>query len=283
MRSILLCVDGSSYSTVCTKYAIELARLMDAYVDVLYVTNLNSFELSVIADCGGSLGVQPFQDTSANLQDAEREKFQRLERRITRMFDRARYGTKFKFNHRTGTIVGAFEEFKNDATGLDLVIVGKRGESSGTETDDLGASIEQILRACSCPCFVAPATFRPSLKNILLAYDASEGANKAIQFVERNHFFKDCQLHVLMVNPEDDTKAQFRNACTVLHDIAGLNLVAAEKFGNIVDEIEKYIAENHIDLLATGSYSHSIIRHFFVGSTTSNIVKRSTIPVVVFK
>ncbi len=283
MRSLLLCVDGSRYTKICAKYAIELARLMDAYVDVLYVTNLNSAELSLIADCGASLGVQPFHELSATLQSLEKKKFQRLERKVTRMFNNTKCDIKFKFNHRSGAVVDAFDEFKHDVTGLDLVILGKRGESSGTAKEHLGSSLERILRTCSCPCFIAPDTFQPSLKKILIAYDASDGINKAIQFVERNHFFKDCEIHLLTVDPTEDVRAQFSSAKSILCDVAKLNITAVERSGDTVDEIEKYVEEKHINLLVIGAYSHSIVRHFFVGSTTLEIIKQSTIPVVVFK
>ncbi|MDE6431864.1 MAG: universal stress protein [Opitutales bacterium] len=283
MRSILLCVDGSAYTKICTKYAIELARLMNAYVDVLYVTNLNNFELSLIADCGSSLGIQPFRELSTTLQNLEKKKFQRLEEKITRMFTEAKCNVKFKFNHRAGAIVDAFDEFKRDITGLDLVVLGKRGESSGTSKGHLGSSLERILRSCSCPCFIAPDKFRSPSK-ILIAYDGSDGINKAIQFVERNHFFGDCEVHLLTVNPTDDVQTQLSDAKAVLRDVAKLkNIVVAKKSGDVINEIEKYIAENSIDLLVIGAYSHSIVRHFFIGSTTLEIIRQSEIPVIVFK
>ena len=46
MKSILLCVDGSSYSVVAAKYAIDAANLMDANVNILYASDLKRFEIS---------------------------------------------------------------------------------------------------------------------------------------------------------------------------------------------------------------------------------------------
>ncbi len=282
MRSILLCIDGSAYFKTCTKYAIELGQLMDAYVNVLYVSNLNSFELSTIPDCGSSLGVQPFQELLTTLQNLEKRKFKSLERRVTRMFAAAKYNTPFKFHHKAGAIVDVFDEFKRDITGLDCIVLGKRGESSNFAKEHLGSSLERILRTSTCPCFIVPETFR-TIKKILIAYDASNGVNKAVQFVERNHFFKDCEIHLLTINPTDQIKSAFDDAHNILTNVAQLNILPSLCTGDVIDEIKNYTDEKNIDLLITGAYSHNIIRHFFIGSTTLEIIRQSTIPVAVFR
>ncbi|MDR0595274.1 MAG: universal stress protein [Puniceicoccales bacterium] len=282
MRSILLCVDGSNYATPCAKYTIELARLMDAYVDILYVSDLQSFELSVVADFGGALGMQTFKELSDSKQSLENEKARRIERKLTRMFQSAHHDGKFKFNHRVGAIVDIFEEFKKGATGVDLIVLGKRGENSDAAKERLGATLEKVLRASTCPCLIVPNKFK-ALRKVLIAYDGSEPVNRALQFVERNAFFKDCEIHILAVNPDETVRDGLDKVRDLLRGMAKLDVVTCERVGEVGEEIDKYAREMHADLLIMGAYAHGAIRHLFVGSSTLEILRRSNIPVVAFR
>jgi nucleotide-binding universal stress UspA family protein len=43
------------------------------------------------------------------------------------------------------------------------------------------------------------------------------------------------------------------------------------------------VQENNINLLMMGAYGHSRIRHLIIGSTTTQILRISNIPVLVFR
>jgi nucleotide-binding universal stress UspA family protein len=280
MRSILLCVDGSSYATPCAKYAIELARLMEAYINILYISSARVFELSALSDFGISLGVQPIGQLFDSTQSLENRKAEIIERKFTRMFHSAHCDGRFRFNHRSGAVADIFEKFKCDETGVDLIILGKRGEGSAGSKGPLGSTLERILRVSTCPCLIAPNKFQPP-RRILIAYDGSVSVNRALHFVERNRFFGNCEIHILTVNPGDAIRDELDRVCHILRDVAKLDVVVCERSGNVIGVIDEYIQENAIDLLATGAYAHSAIRHFFAGSSTLEIIRRCSIPVVV--
>jgi nucleotide-binding universal stress UspA family protein len=255
---------------------------MDAYVDILYVSDLKSLELSAVADFGGSLGVQLFKELADSKQNLENGKVRSVERKLMRMFNSAYREGMFRFNHRTGPIVDVFEEFKKNATGLDLIILGKRGENLDPANGSLGSTLERVLRASACPCLIVPNKFQAPRK-VLIAYDNSEPVNRALHFVERNSFFGDCEIHILTVNPSDTTRDEFDRVCDILRNVAKLNVIACERAGEVIDAIDGYVRENDINLLIIGAYSHSAIRHFFVGSSTLEIIRCSNIPIVAFR
>jgi nucleotide-binding universal stress UspA family protein len=199
-----------------------------------------------------------------------------------RMFRSAYREGMFKFNHRLGSMVDIFEDFKKDATGLDLIVLGRRGTNADHAKGELGSTVERILHASTCPCLIVPNKFH-ELRKVLIAYDNSEPVNRALHFVERNEFFSDCEIHILTVNPSDITHDKFDQVCDMLRNVAKLNIVACERTGEVVDAIDNYSRENNMNLLIIGAYSHSAIRHLFVGSSTLEIVRRSNIPVVTFR
>ncbi|WP_373217286.1 universal stress protein, partial [Parasutterella excrementihominis] len=47
--------------------------------------------------------------------------------------------------------------------------------------------------------------------------------------------------------------------------------------------LHAYQAEHGIDLLVMGAYGHSHIRQFLVGSTTTTMLRTSTLPVLLLR
>jgi len=50
--------------------------------------------------------------------------------------------------------------------------------------------------------------------------------------------------------------------------------------GNAEDEILKFTDENKMDLIVMGAYGHTRIREFILGSTTSHVIRKSRVPVL---
>ena len=282
MRSILLCVDGSEYSTAATEYTVSLAKVMNAHVDVLYVSDIKSLGISAIADIGGSIGAQPFQEMLVSATNFEKAKSQTLEEKFTKIFTDAGLSERFKFNHSTGILSESLEKFRTDLTGLDLVILGKNGESTTNDTESIGRSLASVVRAANVPCLITPNKYR-EIKKVLLAYDGSESSTKAIHFIERETWFKQCEIHIISVEPGKALRHDIKEVQNLLSNIAGLKVTVFQKrTGEPSGIITKYSQENNIDLLMMGSFNHNMITHLLVGSTTIDILKMSNIPIMVF-
>lgn len=56
------------------------------------------------------------------------------------------------------------------------------------------------------------------------------------------------------------------------------------KQGKPVEEIvAEYITNNNIDLLMIGAYGHSKIRSLILGSNTTALIRKSNVPVMLFR
>lgn len=282
MRNIVLCVDGSLYALSAAYYAADMAKLMDAHVDILYASDLRSFEASAIADFGGSIGVQPFQEMLSTVASFEQEKAQFLREKFSSLFEDAGLAGRYRFHHRTGLILDTFDEFKKTLIGVDMIILGKCGESSEEDGRRVGETLDRILNSGTYPCLVAPQEHR-EIKNILIAYDGSDSATKAIHFLERNPYFSHCKIHLLAVSPDVALKNNMKSAEEILRGYAGLNVVVSQSTSDdIAHAIIEYVKNNNIGMLMIGSFSHNIIRRFFMGSTTMDIVENATCAMMVF-
>ena len=50
--------------------------------------------------------------------------------------------------------------------------------------------------------------------------------------------------------------------------------------GKEQDEIIKFIREGAVELMVMGAYGHNRLRELFLGSTTSHVIRKSPIPVL---
>lgn len=142
--------------------------------------------------------------------------------------------------------------------------------------------MERIVRSSHKPCLVTPREFRP-IKCVLLAYDGGKSCQKAVKYLAELTAFQDLELHIVTVATRNDEKAlehltsaeavvknSFEPICQLLH-------------GEPEPEIEKYIAANKIDFLIMGAYGHNRIRHLIIGSTTAQMLRRSHLPILMFR
>lgn len=65
--------------------------------------------------------------------------------------------------------------------------------------------------------------------------------------------------------------------------LGGFEPVCCLVEGHAEQVIAKYAAEKNIDLLLMGAYGHNRIRHLVIGSTTTQILRSSHIPVLLFR
>lgn len=281
MKRVLICSDGSAYSQVCYEYASWLAARTPCSFEVLYVTDLRQFEVPMIADLSGSLGVQPYQAIMGKLQELEQEKSRVVLQEAARFFADKAPKVPLKTSHRTGFLVDCMSDFETTA---DLVMLGKRGENANFATEHLGSTMERVVRASKRPCFVTSRSFRP-IERVLLAYDGGKSGRKALEFLERDGALKGLELHVVIVAAREGeeialgylrdaemrlTQAGYKPVCQMLHGIPE-------------DEIADYIETKAINLILMGAYGHSRIRHLVIGSTTAEMMRQCRVPVILFR
>lgn len=282
MEKILVCTDGSHYGNVCCEYGGWLAARVNSPVEVLYVTDLRQFEVPLIADLSGSLGIQPYQAILGQLQELEGKKAEVIltsaEKSVRAQFAEANLTT----THKTGLLIDSLGDMEKDAS---FVLLGKRGERSGFASEHLGSTVERAVRASNKPCLVTSRSFRAP-QRMLLAYDGGKSGKKAADFLAKNDGFKDIELHIVIVaedsGGEEEALSHVRDAETRLKD-AGYNTVCHMLHGTAEDSIAEYVAAQDIHLLIMGAYGHSRIKRLFIGSTTTEMIRRCLVPVLLFR
>lgn len=249
---------------------------------MLYVTDLRQFEIPAVADFSGSLGIQPFEGMVAQLQEVEQIKSNFVkEQALKTLADAGVAEAAITFHHETGLLVDVMSDYTDVA---DLVLIGKRGENFNFATEHLGSMLERVLRSVDKPCLVTNRKFK-AIDKIAIAYDGGESCQKALDFIAANEPFKAMEIHLVVCaegNKEDKANELLKEAEKRLQG-AGLHPKCQMLSGEVETEIADYVEHNAIDLLLVGAYGHSRLRELFIGSTTTELLRRCLIPVLCFR
>ncbi|MGE9295095.1 MAG: universal stress protein [Puniceicoccales bacterium] len=285
MNKILVCTDGSNYAREACRYAAWLAQRTGARVEALYVSSLWEFELPFLFDLGGSIGATPYTAVTGQLEEIENKKAGMIREAVHNMLES--HGVPIDdstFQHSTGLLVDCLDDYESGDNAANLIILGKRGENAESAKDHLGGNMERVVRASRQPCLVTNREFR-EIKKVCLAYDGSKSAEKALDWLMSENVLRDLELHVICVDEgrgETDHARDLNIAETRLNE-AGIAAHCQLLTGDVEDEVESFTEKNQIDLLVMGAYGHGRIRELLIGSTTSDLIRRCKIPVMLFR
>ena len=287
MKQILLCTDGSNYSEVCTHYAAWISKRLDWGITALHVSLLWKYEMPFISDLGGSLGAQPYQDLISQWQTIENQKAEVLKRAINEVLAADGISAqKITFKHQTGLLVDSVTEMESKIQDLSLIMLGKRGENVNFATGHLGSNMERVVRASSKPCMVTNRRY-DTIKKMLFAYDGSSGARKGLDWLAVHaSAFRDLELHIVGAADTSDQKADIDAALEEAKKLlmqGGWNPICKRLDGVAGDVIEAYAEKEDMNMMVMGAYGRSRIRQLIIGSTTTELMLRCKIPVLLFR
>ncbi|MDX9753000.1 MAG: universal stress protein [bacterium] len=273
-KSILLAVDSSHYSEVCTRYALEYARFLDAKVTILNVLDRKEFAIVYpyyypTADFPPVIDEAAFENNE--LYEKQKDRAQALLQRIEG--ECRQMNIKYSCELREGIVPDVIME---EAQVCDLIFLGKRGSGAEYSTSLLGSNMENVVRRCNLPIIITPKTYR-TLQRILVCFDGSDYANKALRSAV--HLCVSCpgncvNLDVLIVHPSEDEANSIRAKAEKYLDAYNIQSQIGYRTGDPVQQIMEMVEEKDIDLLAMGAYGHSRIRELVLGSITETVLRQ---------
>ncbi len=282
---VLACVDHSSYANHVTDYATWAAKRLNTSLELLHVIDRNP-ELDSNQDHSGSLGFNEQENLLKKIVDQDEQR-NRLARETSRIFLnelklRAQQQglTQVDMRQRHGSLVDSLLE-RQDQTRL--VVMGRRGESSGTTNRDIGRNLESVVRSMKCPILSVTNEFSaPS--HLMIAYDAGSASRKGLNMVATSPAFQGLKCSIVMVKDREskDATRQLESAKAKLLK-AGLDVDTHLLVGDLETLITKSIQTLGIDLLVMGAYTHSPWRSLLMGSHTTDLLRAAPVPTLLLR
>jgi nucleotide-binding universal stress UspA family protein len=275
-QDILLCTDGSPAAETAAEYAFWLARQLHARLQALYVTDIRILEGPLLADLSGAIGAQPYPGLLPQFQELQREKAATLLAAIRQRAEQ--HAVPCEVAHETGNLVTVMLDSERDA---DMVVLGQRGEHAAWAGEMLGSSVERMVRASIKPCLITPEKFQP-VTHLLLAYDGSVESGKALRAGIDLALALQAAATILTAcqrEHEDSAAKVLQEARQQAHD-RGLKAHAQLTHGQAETEILRFADSIGANLIVMGAYGHTRIREMIVGSVTTHVMRKATVPVL---
>lgn len=283
MNRILACIDASTYATSVVDLAAWAATRLTQEVELLHVVQRKD-AVAARNDHSGAIGL--------GVKTELLEELTRIEAAGSRLaveegrilldagIDRLRAaGVEARPLHRHGGIVETIVEREADAS---LVVIGKRGASGAFATDHLGSKVERVARASNRPVLVASREVSAP-QTIVIAYDGSAAAQKAVTYVAESALFTDLPVHIVMAGADNATRRSRLNQA-----LASLTARREPPSCFLVDDSAEKVIGNHMlqhrgAMLVMGAYGHSPLRALIVGSTTTTMIRTVHVPVLLVR
>ena len=283
MTHVMACIDGSPQAAAVCDCSAWASKRLDAPLTLLHVLDRQQYPVS--GDLSGiiGLGSREFLLQELATLDEKRAKLALEEGRM--MLDSARQRAisagvaQPECRQRHGDLVESLRDLQDETR---LLVIGRQGEDSGDAIQHIGSQLENVIRTMQQPILVAPGDFSAP-QSVMLAFDGSATSRKGVEMLAGSPLFKGMPIHLVMVAADPaDNQAQLENARGVL-TAAGFNVEIAIRAGEVEPTLHAYQAEHGIDLLVMGAYGHSRIRQFFVGSTTTNMIRTTSTPLLLLR
>ncbi len=278
IKSILLTVDGSAYTEFVLKYGIDFSRCFQAHLRVLTVVDIRFFEWAVAIGVEGFAPIIPSTTYQEESQRLLNEKADRLLERAGEVLRKA--GQKFDLIKESGSPVEVICEKSRLS---DMIVMGARGEFERWSDKMLGATLEAVTRLSIKPVFIVRRDYRP-IKKILLAYDGSMNSNRALPWA--GYFAEHFQAPLTIVNVNDspeEAQSILKEAGDYLQAYPISTIETIHKEGDQPERIVETCKEVAADMIIMGSYGHSRIRETILGSTTVQVMRKSSVPILMVK
>jgi nucleotide-binding universal stress UspA family protein len=169
-------------------------------------------------------------------------------------------------------------ELCDEARSGGMLVVGQRGENAHYKRSIVGSITEDLVRISPRPLLVCPAA-RVPIRRVLVPYDGSRAAEHALQFyVNGTRSFAD-EFIFLVVGEEHGEEHQIEEEISYLEK-HNVSVRVERRDGTPSKEILKLKDELSADMIMMGAHGRHKLKDIIVGSTTTHVIHKSDVPVL---
>ncbi len=278
--NVVACIDGTDISMAVCDMAAWAALAMQAPLEILHVLDKSAYPAK--PDYSGNLALGSRSTLLEELSELDEKRGKLALEQGRLMLEEAKQRAikdgvaKPIMSQRHGGLIETLEDMDDR---IRLLVLGKHNEKLGDHT---GSRLENVVRTMARPILITTPQFTAP-KRVMLAFDGSKTTRKGVEMVAKSPLFKGLPCHVVMVG-ENNTSNQIELdwAIEMLGD-AGFDAPASIIDGEVETVLCDYRAAHNIDMLIMGAYGHSMIRRLLVGSTTTNVIRNASVPVLLLR
>jgi nucleotide-binding universal stress UspA family protein len=229
----------------------------------------------VFTDISGSIGLPPYQEFLPAIQNGLDERAEAIMKAFSVRCEEA--GVLSETKKALGVID---ETIIEEAKNADWILLARRGEHFHLGGGSIiGSTAESVVRKSGKPVMVTPEIFR-EIESMGLAYDGSAPADNALKLAAELSDMAAWPLTIILITDDHAAGASLIEKIEALLEPFKIDSETIILTGKEDHELIKFIREGSIELMVMGAYGHNRIRELILGSTTSYVIRKSTIPVL---
>lgn len=281
--TVLACIDGSAFNDSVVDYAAWVARTVNNPLKLLH--NIEHRALPP-ADLSGNIGLGARERLLEELIELEAKSSKILLQQGKLLLEQAstratsQGASEVTTLQRHGSLADSLIDMEDE---IRVLVMGIRGEDHQNDQKHIGSQLETVIRNMHRPVLVVNRPFSAPPQRIMLAFDGSESAKKALEMVATSTLYKGITCHIVHVNKGiQDDSALLSDAAKKLAT-AGLKVETASLQGDVEATLMGYRTQHNIDMTVMGAFGHSRLRELLFGSTTVKMLCHSSVPLLLLR
>lgn len=283
-KVVLACIDDSALGEAVCDYAAWAALRVGAPLKLLHTID-HHHETAAKTDLSGNIGLdsreQLLEEMAAYEQRQSKHRLQQGKAILSLAKERVMQAGIAEpatcLQH--GSLIEALVEFEDKIRAL---VVGIRGKVHEDQPDQIGAKLDSMIRSLHCPILVAYDNFKAP-ERIMLAYDGSPAAEKALDMVANSPLYKGLTCHLVHVGKKQTAENLLERAADKLRAAGGIEIVSACLQGKAEHELCDYQTGHDIDMTIMGAFSHTRLHDILLGSLTHKMLLKSKKPLLLLR
>ena len=285
MNKILACIDTRGNTDAVIDWAAWAAVRLGCPLEFLHVLERHP-EVAAVTDFSGAIGVDAQESLLKELsgQDEQRSVAMRESGRELLSHARSRAAAAgvehLDARLRHGNFIDTAIELQAEA---DLFVLGEHYHASAHARIRAEHHLERVIRGVVSSVLVATADAFEAPKRVVVAFDGSPSARKALAQLTQHPLVIGLPVLVAMVAPDTPlARRQLMEAQAALQ-ATGATAETELATGEPQQVLPQLVKRQAPALLVMGAFGHSRLRQLLFGSTTASLLRLSDVPVLILR
>lgn len=281
---VLACIDGSALTDAVCDYAAWIAQRVEVPLKLLHTIDHHP-ETATMTDLSGNIGIDSRDELMEEITRLDRQRIKLRLQQGKLLLESAKHRVMRSgisepiLTQRHGSLVESLIELE-DVTRV--FVLGLRGKVHENRPGKIGAKLESIIRSLHKPILVVNEAFKAP-ERIMLAFDGSEAAEKALDIVANSPLYKGLVCHLICVGKDDDKGLLLEIAENKLKQAGGIEVIAKNLAGKPDHVLCDYQDTKNIDMTVMGAFSHTRLHDLLLGSFTAKMLLHSKKPLLLLR
>jgi nucleotide-binding universal stress UspA family protein len=273
LKRILVVIDGSKTASIAKRYALDLAKQFKADLTGVGVIDTPWITAAQPEPLGGA--AYKIRRDSEVIK-LTHKRLQGMLEEFSRLCEEN--GIKHAVQELEGFPATEIEKLSQEH---DLIVMGRTTDFHFEDNDDNDLTVKYITRDNPRPIIVVTGESHGS--NVLIAYDGSLQAARALHMYLLLGLAKDKKIHVLSIahrkRAADEIAKRAEEMCKSHNVKVTAEGVASRHAPEHI--IKKKADEINASMIIMGAFGHHGLREFFLGSCTEHMIQQSGVPLFI--